>query len=266
MTTSTTTKTSYTRLNSWLRCPKQHKYRYIDGAVAERVSAVMLLGVAFHEAAELLFRGIKFGEPPVSEEVYAAFDRAFDDSVEFNNRAGCPVDFGKSSHDELIGKGHEMLRVFLDDVDRSLEVLDIERPFQFEIEPGRMIEGVLDLVVKQPGGVLVVDLKTSGTSFSQDRLDFDAQATIYTVAGKRLYGGQVDFEFWQVTRTKTPRLVRHPVVRDARDEAELIELVREVEAASVFGVFPRRRDRACNGCEFRDRCDTERGAPCDIKR
>lgn len=266
MTTSTTTKTSYSRLNSWMRCPRQHKYRYIDGAAAERVSAVMLLGIAFHEAAELLFRGIKFGEPPVSEEIYAAFDRAFDDSVEFNNSSGCPVDFGKSCHDELIGKGHEMLRVFLDEVDRNVEVLDIERAFEFEIEPGLMLEGVIDLVLKQPGGVLVVDLKTSGSAFSQDRLDFDAQATVYTLAGKRLYGGVVDFEFWQVTRTKSPRLVHHPVIRDARDEAELIEMIREVEAASALGVFPRRRDRACYGCEFRDRCDAERSAPCAAGR
>ncbi|MBK8205288.1 MAG: PD-(D/E)XK nuclease family protein [Planctomycetes bacterium] len=259
MQTKTATRTSFSRLSSWLRCPRLHRYRYIDLATEERVSGSMLLGIAFHEAAELHFRGIQRGEQFVSAEVYAAFDRALTDSAKYNEEVGCPVDYGKASLDELIGKGHEMLAVFLAESPRDIEVLDIERSFEIEIEPGRVVEGVLDLVLRQGNRVLVVDLKTSAQAFGQDRLDFDSQATTYIVAARQLYRCAVDFEFWLVTRTKSPRFIRYPVVRDAADEAELIEAIREVEAATALGVFPRRRDWQCMGCEYRDRCNGERG-------
>lgn len=252
-------KTSYSRFSSWLRCPRLHKYRYIDQAAEERVSATMLLGTAFHEAAELLFRGLKQGEAPLTDEVFAAFDRALVDSIEFQQQAGCPVDFGKSTREELHNKGHEMLGTFLAEVPRDIHVLDVERAFEVELEPGRLIEGVLDLVLEQSGSVLVVDLKTSATAFGEDKLRFDLQPTVYLHGARGLYGMPADFEYWVVTRTKSPRLIRYPVVRDQSDHAELIEAVREVEAATALGVFPRRRDWQCQGCEYADRCAGERG-------
>lgn len=253
------TKTSYTRLSTWLRCPRKYRLKYLDDAVEERTSPALIFGAAVHEAAEAYFLGVRDGVIPGADEVIGIFDRAFDDSVELGEEMGVPVDWGKMKQDELRDRGHASLGKFLEKVEKDITVLDVERRFEFEIEPGRFVEGVLDLILQGESGVRVVDIKTASSSLGPDKLNFDAQPTVYLLAAEELYGQPASFEFWALIKTKTPRFTVYPVHRNDADRAELLDAIREVEAATALGVFPRRRDWQCTGCEFRDRCKGEGG-------
>lgn len=91
------------------------------------------------------------------------------------------------------------------------------------------------------GRYRVVNLKTSASSLAQDRLEFDHQATAYLMAAERILAatGNVDFEFWVLTKAKQPAFRIYPVQRSAAQRAKLIEVVRDVRAAEAAGIFPR---------------------------
>lgn len=253
------TKTSYSRMSTWLRCPSKYKLKYIDGADDERTSSALVFGSAIHEAAEAYFLGVRNGVTPGVDEITGIFDRAFDDSVELAAEMDAPMAWGRIKRDDLRDRGHALLAKFLEKVDKDIRVLDVERHFEVEIEPGRIIEGIIDLVLQDQGGVRVVDIKTSASSLGPEKLDYDAQPTVYMFAAEQLYGQPVAFEYWTLIKTKQPRFTIYPVHRTAVDRAELIEGLRQVEAATALGVFPRRRDWHCTGCEYRDRCSSKAG-------
>ena len=250
------TTISYSRVSTWLRCPRRYRFRYVDQAEEERTSAALILGSAIHEAVEVFFNGLKSGNPPVEDEVFAAFDLAFTDSANLAEELGAPVDWGKSSFDEQADKGTEMLRVFLADVDRDIEVIGVEQSFEFELAPGLNVAGVIDLILRDSDRIRVVDVKTSASSYGQDKLLYDLQPTVYMLAAERMFNApaKVDFEYWVLTKSKQPALKIHPVVRAEADRLELVEAFQEVRAADASGVFPRIRGWQCATCEHRDRC------------
>ena len=257
MTIKLGTQTSYSKLSTWLRCPRKYRLRYVDDAPEERSSVALVFGTAIHEACEVFFAGLKAGQPPMSEEVHGAFHRAFTDSVKLAEDMHVPMDWGNTSHGEMIEKGEAMLAVFLDEVDRGIRVVGTEVAFELEIAPGRIVNGVIDLVLDDGNGRFrVVDLKTAASTYGPDRIDYDQQPTVYIAAAEHLYGalGRVNFEYWLLLKTKKPQFKIIPVVRDANDRAELIQTIDDVETARLHGVYPRIRGFMCTGCEYRDRC------------
>jgi CRISPR/Cas system-associated exonuclease Cas4 (RecB family) len=257
MTTQVFARTSYSKLSAWLRCPRKFRYRYVEDAPDETTPLSLIFGTAIHEACEVFLIALRDGQPPLSEEVHGAFHRAFTDSVKLATDMKVPVDWGSSSQDAMLEKGEAMIATFLAEVDRAIRVVATEAPFRFEIAPGRVIDGVIDLIIDDGNGRLrVVDIKTAAASYGPDRIEHDVQPTIYIAATEHLYAapGKVDFEYWLLLKTKKPQFKILPVVRDAADRAELIETIDEVENARVQGVFPRIRSFTCQGCEFRKRC------------
>lgn len=262
MNAETATRTSYSRLSTWLRCPRKFQFRYVEEAPEEVTPVSLLFGVAIHEAVELFLGGLKDGNPPLPDEVHGAFDRAFNDGVALAAEMHTPMDWGGSTQAEMLEKGEAMLATFLAEVDRGIKVIGTEVKFQFEIAPGRVVDGVIDVVLDDGNGrYRVVDLKTAAATYGPDRLDFDLQPTVYIAAAEHLYGaaGKVNFEYWLLLKTKKPQFKILPVVRDARDRAELVEAIDDVEHACIRGVYPRMRGYTCVGCEYAKRCSAGRG-------
>ncbi len=94
MTTETATRTSYSRLSTWLRCPRKFQFRYVEEVPEEVTPVSLLFGVAIHEAVELFLAGLKDGNPPLPDEVHGAFDRAFNDGVALATEMNTPMDWG----------------------------------------------------------------------------------------------------------------------------------------------------------------------------
>ncbi|MBK9974275.1 MAG: PD-(D/E)XK nuclease family protein [Planctomycetes bacterium] len=249
---------SFSRLSCWLNCPRKYQFEYIEEAPAECTPSSLLLGSAIHEAVEAFMDSLKAGTPMTSEEVSGVFHRAVTDSAAIAQEQGAPVEFSTGGVAELLAKGDAMLAEFLAKVDRRVQVIGTEVGFEFELEPGRRFRGYIDLILRQGDGrLLVVDLKTSATTYGQDRIEFDQQATLYIAAAEWLFdaSGRVDFEFWLLTKTKSPSFKIIPVHRTGRDRVELIDSARNVEAAVTHGIFPRQRGYGCFSCQHRKRCE-----------
>ena len=249
--------TSYSRLSTWLRCPRKSKYRYIEQCDDERTSPALVLGTAIHESCEVFFRSLRGSNPAGLDEMLGVFTRAMTDSAALAEEQGRPMDWGDSSLKDLLLKGEQMLAVFHQQVERKIKVIGTDLEFEVELAPGRFVTGVIDLVLDEGNNrYRVVDLKTAASTYGEDRLDHDLQPTVYIVAAERILAapGGIDFEYWILTKTKQPALKILPVVRNSRDRAELIQSIDEVAEACLHGVYPRIRGHHCYGCEYADRC------------
>lgn len=207
---------SFSRLSCWLNCPRKYQFEYIEEAPAECTPASLLLGSAIHEAVEGFMDSLKKVAPLSSEEVSGVFHRAVNDSAALAEEQGTPVEFSSGGLAELLAKGDAMLAEFLAKVDRAVQVVGTEVAFEFELEPGRRFRGYIDLILRQGNGrLMVVDLKTSSTTYSQDRIEFDLQPTLYIAAAEWLFDAEsrVDFEYWLLTKTKSPSFKIIPVHR-----------------------------------------------------
>jgi CRISPR/Cas system-associated exonuclease Cas4 (RecB family) len=256
------TRTSYSKLSTWMRCPRKYRLRYIDDAPEETTPVSLIFGTAIHEACEVFLAALKDGQPAVNDEVYGAFHRAFDDSVKLATDMNVPVDWGNNTHKDMIAKGEGLIATFLAEVDRGIRVIATEAEFEFEISPGRVVNGVIDVILDDGHGrYRVVDIKTAATTYGPDRLEHDMQPTVYIAAAEHMYGapGRVNFEYWCLIKTKKPQFKVLPVVRDARDRAELVEAIDDIDAARMAGVFPRIRGFMCAGCEYAGSCATCKG-------
>ena len=250
---------SFSRFSTWLYCPRRYLYRYILESPEERASGNFVFGSAIHEAFEAFMRSLK-DDPLSHEAVVAVFERAMHDEIALNQQHGVPIDWGKKSAEEMLAKGTELIDVFLQKVDRNVTVIGTEVPFEVQLADDIVINGVIDLLLDEGDGrYRVVDLKTSASSLSLDRLEFDLQPTVYLLAAERILAapGKVDFEFWVLTKAKTPAFRIYPLQRSQSQRAEVIEVIRDVRAAEAAGIFPRQRSYMCFGCEHRDKCDGE---------
>lgn len=250
---------SYSRINSWLLCPRRYQYRYIEAAPEERLSGNLVFGSAIHEALEAFMNSLAT-EPLSLDETVGVFERALKDEVEFSSQLSMPVDWGKKSLDEMCEKGRQMLAVFLDKVDRNVRVVGTEVPFEVPVAPDVMLKGVIDMIVAlDDDRYLVVDFKTAASSLPPDKLQHDMQPTAYLLAAELMMNapGKVEFEFWTLTKTKSPALRISPVQRTAEQKQEFLEAIRDVAVAEEVGLYPRRRSFMCTGCEFADRCNGE---------
>ena len=251
---------SPSRLTSYLGCPRKYRYRYKDKAAEERTPIALLFGSAVHEAAESWFKAFNATRMSLAD-VKAEFLRAFTDLVRLAAERDKPVDWGKDDRASLETMGQSMMEVLVNQTkDKSLKVYGTEVPFEIELIEGNTVRGFIDLILDDgEGRYIVVDLKTSAKAYGPDKLLYDHQPTIYIAAAERMLNatGKVSFEYWILSKTKAPTLRVLPAHRDERDRLELMETLRDVQAAIIADVFPRHRSFMCKGCQFADRCEAE---------
>lgn len=257
---------SYSRLSCYQRCPRKFRYEYLDQQPEERTNAAMVLGVAFHAAAESYFREM-MGNPNAGmsiEELTGEFDRSWSEQVQLCREFGVDLDCGKESEDALIQDGHALLGLLPGCIPAGHHIVAVEDSFSLDLAPGYSVQGVIDLILEGPDGeILVVDLKTSAATMAADRIQYDAQPTLYLYAANQRYSGTsastrpVNFEFWIFKRTRIPKLERIPVPRNSRDFRELSANLMDVEYAVGQGVFPRIRSFMCTSCGYRDACSRD---------
>ncbi|NUQ34325.1 MAG: PD-(D/E)XK nuclease family protein [Planctomycetaceae bacterium] len=248
---------SHSRLNCWLTCPKQFYFAYIKEIPEQESSLPLLFGTAIHEAVTEFLGSLK-KEPLTEAEVHGVFHRALTDQLEFAEVSGCPVRWINATQEETIALGELMLTAFLVQVDRNITVVGTEVAFEFELGPGQIMRGGIDVILKDgEGKYRVIDLKTSAKAYNEDSLKYDMQPTIYCEAIRKLYpdAREVSFEYWVLTKTKEPKFLVYPLTRGEREARELRELAEEYQISVLAEVFPRKRDWQCRWCSYQNICD-----------
>jgi RecB family exonuclease len=262
---------SVSALQSFLRCPAAYYFGRVLGLEAQEESSAFALGSAVHAAQAFALSRLKAtGLPPVGEmqevfaetfEILAADPRYVFEEGEAERLREDGLGYCAILHASYAGLG-------------SASVIAVEQEFVVPLvdpdtgeELRRPLKGVMDLVLRDADGVIVVaDLKTAKTRFGEPRLRSDLQGHLYAYAAERLFGGTGWFRFDVLLKQRKPSLEYHEVRRGPEDYRRAIALVRNVEAAISAGYFAPTAEGGwqCSTCGHRSACRSWHDEPLPV--
>jgi putative RecB family exonuclease len=234
-----------------MQCSLKYYFRNVLHLDPELTSKNLLFGVAFHRTMDHLAKLRIANQEIQRSETREFFER------EWNNQILCNrnIDFETDDEaDSLKTKGMEMINAYEWDGSR---IIGHSEAFSVNI-PGVNLPviGEFDMVVEDENGdATIVDFKTSGRKWAEDKPSKDMQATLYTYAYRQTTGRSANFRFDVITKGKTPALQKLPTSRTQDDYGRMIKVFQSVEKGIDAGVFlPNEASFFCSGCEFAKNC------------
>ena len=233
---------SFSKLSTFLRCPRLYRLRYLDRAEPEHLSLALPLGSAMHDAVQWEVTRRALGEEPTAEEIHQVFQELLEARLEI---ADCPV---QGERDEAIETGRRMIDAYVA-WGRIQDVSTIEGEHFGPIGDELSLEGRIDFI-RDGEQVEILELKTAARAWSQAQADLSLQAASYS-----LLTGIEQVRFIVLTKTKQPK-VQELVTHVGPERLALLrDGIQDVDAAIQVGSFPRNiSPMTCGGCEFRNRC------------
>lgn len=220
--------TSYSQIDKFSKCPYNWELKYIDGIDIEVKSKHLEYGLAVHEILEHIYKTIQSNqnnflidtgmEEPKEldiDEIKSMFlqvlkerEVPFDSEEERTEWTNAGLDM----IDSLLLKETEFSKMMLES-----EILGVELPFELPIEimPVNIIDpetgeantydtvwiiGFIDLVLRTPEGIVIIDHKSGGKKFDKAKLRTDLQFPIYAMAIKHIYGELPVKAYYNFTR------------------------------------------------------------------
>lgn len=260
-------KFSPSLVKTWMRCPLQAKFRYVDGIPDDSRSGPAEFGTAVHAALE---HYNQHGSKGAAEEL---FERLWEEVI-----ADPEVDMPpRTSFASYRDKGLKMIAEYVESRKWATDVV-IAYEHRYCVPFGdHELSGIVDMLSVDEGNrtVNVVDYKT-GKKPNTDNLNLDIQFTAYLYAttcrefwtgvdgsdkyvglpnGDKLYEKYKDFEkvgFWLDLRNAKSYNVGQ------RGEADLVRLYRcldQIEKAMELEVFvPDISGDTCKYCAYQEQC------------
>jgi len=241
---------SATRLKTFLTCPRQFRYSYVD-SVPSVPTSPLVFGRTLHEALRFTHEHqMQTGHAPPIGEVLEQFDALWQSALTKEQpffRQGAP------SPQQHQTTGHEILRVYLNDSQNA--VMPLAAELAFEVQAGDYkLAGIVDRVDEGESGLVIVDFKSGTRKPSQTDLDGELQFTLYAFALSRMMGQPIErvvhYHLRDGSRLET-------IPSDAHFAWLLDEVLPYVAGAVAREEFAPRPGYWCNWCDFRELCRAE---------
>jgi hypothetical protein len=266
---------SHSKLNTYLTCPRQYKFRYVDRYEAIARPANLLLGSAAHDAAALFLTSLALGQ---AVDPVPAFEKCWEEAQKQI------INFGTKNPADLLATGRRLMQLLPASWASTgyRPVLDaaglpvVERELSLMLPDGIKVTVILDALVEDSAGNLyTLDFKFSAqasmegfASFSDQlllqQMAVDANAEVLGLAERRV-AGALFFEGIKAAVPKTSKgkgphyVIDAPAPRRSdQDVNEWIEEARRLVADIRSGRFPKRPMSAfqtpCDMCDFFKAC------------
>lgn len=234
-------KLSKSKVNTYLKCPREFKFQYID-EIEMKPNKYMALGSDVHLIAE------KFTDK---------FEDNLDD-VDIQNeliKVANELDIGYGLDEHVDNLGLFFKEVF---VDRDYKLFSNE---EYLLDKKNRFSGICDIILEDENGKLtVIDYKTSNSnSFSKYRLEL----CYYKLLVENVYHKQVNKV--GVFFTKNGRLRLLDVCEEENKRKNLcyseiddaVDTLHEVRDKINRKEFPAKKQYLCRYCTYRHLCDDE---------
>ena len=201
---------SYSKLETYLSCPLQFKYAYVDKLVVEEpVNFSATLGIAVHRALELFFQNIQTLDELLSIWRKLCKNEYFTDPK---------LLWTSVTHKKLFyNQGKQLLTDFFNTGQHlytkpTYSVVGLEKSFQITFDRWQLT-GFIDKIESHSDKVFICDYKTGKHMLTQQQADEHLQLTFYSLAYRKLYKQQEQglylYYLKHNTILKTKRQVEH---------------------------------------------------------
>lgn len=186
---------SFTQVSMWLRCPRQYKFRYIDGK-KEPPAVALTEGVSHHTALEMdNLRKRDQGKQIAAKELTEIFIDKFDGEVrnaeEQAARLDSKLNWEDETRDGIIQRAAALHCDYAGKWSPTIQPVRVESPFARVVDIDGVavtLFGQLDLTTAEPR---LLDYKTSARAKSQRDVDADLQLTISSWASGLTHVGWI---------------------------------------------------------------------------
>jgi putative RecB family exonuclease len=252
---------SHSRIGTFLNCPRQYKFQYVEKAVIEKlVSVEAFLGSAVHNALEKLYRQKQNGRVMPLEELLTMYGEFW----EGPDKDRIKVTRDSLSVEDFIKVGREGLQKYygqhqpFDDG----ETLALEKNITFPLDDsGRFgFNGKIDrLALRDDKMVEIIDYKTQSSLPTQRDLETSNQMGLYQIGVKHLWPDFKDIKIKQ-------HFIRQGVTMSAMMHDDLLEEIREAAIQNILAIehavieddFPPKESRLCDWCLYFELCPAKR--------
>lgn len=238
---------SISQVNTYLRCPLQYYWRYVENLRIPPPSAVTF-GRATHAAIEHNYRHkMMTGSDVPVKEAQEAFAYAFDQMApETQFEEG-------ESPGALKDEGVRCTALYMTEVAPAVQPVAVEEEFELEFEnTEHTLKGVVDLI---DASGTIIDTKTTKRAPAADTLERDLQLTTYSLGYRTLKGeAEAGLRMDHIVRTKQPKIVSLSAgPRSEREIQRLLKIIAYVARAIRDQLFyPQVHNFTCNpaGCGY----------------
>lgn len=244
---------SYSQLNAYMMCPLRYRLQYVELIPPAFTTSALVFGSAVHEAVAAFHHQHLLGDALRPDQMLDVYRQAW------ASRNGEEIRFCNGDNKEsLQEKALQVLTVYHDSFDPSVEILGIEEFFEVNISNTvPVFQGFIDLIEQGSGGtVTVVDLKTAARKLSNGQADSNLQLTAYSIGAAELgfNRDQLTLRLDVVTKTKNPELVRYETTRTDQERNRFCKLVTSVWHAIERETWFPRQDWHCQQCAWAEPC------------
>jgi hypothetical protein len=182
---------SASRLSLWLKCPLAFRLKYIDG-IQFRTPPAVFLGKRVHAGIEWYYRHRQFDVPVKSADVSGFLRDEWSESV-----AAEGMRFESAAEEvQLQSKAKELVRIYLEKVaSETARPIAVETAVEAPLVDSRSGEdlgitlvGVMDLVLGEDSGPLIVDFKTAARADQLSELSHEVQLGCYAYLFRQTTG------------------------------------------------------------------------------
>jgi len=168
---------SFSALSTYRQCPLRYYFRYIEDLPEAKVSASLVFGGAIHSVAEFHFNEIMAGGPaPDMDTLFDVYQESW------NARPLDMVHFGKTENaSKLSDLASRMISAFRrsDFAAPRGKILGVEEELRGTVLAGCPdLLARVDLLVDHGDALVVTDLKTARSGWSQNKVDESAEQLV----------------------------------------------------------------------------------------
>ena len=255
-------KLSATRIKTFLQCPRQYRFHYVD-EIPTMLTGALAFGQVIHQVLHnLQMWRLTHGEPLSAQVAMYDFTRLWEE-IESTEKPLFKTETEFVEYEELASL---ILSGYVEAHRNLSPPILLEYPFEIPLQDevsGRkyLLRGIIDRVDQADNGLVIVDYKTSKRKPSPRQLAEDLQLTIYAFAANRLFEQKVTRIVYYYLRDQT----EFEITRD--DGAikvllsETLPMVADDIASQRFKPKP---GFYCRFCEYRELCNEEGGV--DLRR
>lgn len=247
---------SWSQLNSFRGCPRRWFFSHVEGVASAFVSSALVLGSAFHTAAQIYYERQLQGLETTLEQLKALFLQ------DWYEQAGESIVRYPKGEDlsSTIETGYRMLEAFSKSELAELpgNMIGIEETLSGPIHPELPdLLARIDIMWLADDGLHVMDLKTSKSRWSEYKVNESAdQLLLYQRLATELSPDQpVHLHFGVISKAKKPAVQVLDVPGDtAARSNEVIDLMLPVWDGIKAGVDFASPSPMCSGCGYKSKC------------
>lgn len=276
---------SASRLKTWMNCPLQAKFKYVDNEPVDFDGAKAVFGKCVHAALE--YYNNSGGDVDTAIKIFLNYWHNPEKIGSPNDRIRWPSHIGYT-FGSLKNRGIQIVQ-WMHDNQRwdDREVVATEHPFVVPFGPFELT-GFVDLLELRKSGnghtiLKIVDYKTAARRPNKAELSLDPQFTIYDYASRQrefwcgwpLPDGTIDPRFpglpngewlYELHKTTPRRSIWFHLwdpkeidcgTHDEADYGRLFRVCEQIRRAEQLQVFVPKIGDACLFCDFTEICPTE---------